>query len=714
MDSLLFASIPANGLNSGATRYFGPNGFWGTDYVSATEANIYELVASAGTFSNLKIYLQTAPGSGKSWTFTVRKNGVDTALTLSIADTATSGTDTTHSFTVAAGDKISIKAVPSGTPEVNTTVGCVMRYTGDTSKESLFMAVNGLNSELDTSTLYIPVSGSAVFPNATETNRSQIISAPGTISKLFVEIKTASVATRDRTFTLMLNGVATALTCVITGGNTTANDTTHSVNVVAGDLVSLRCESTILTTATIGYYGCAFTATTDGQFNIISVANAPDVSSTNVQLFFSTLSNDWGASEGGRINGDTLSINNWYFKVGTAPSSGKSWTFTLVVAGSDSACVVTIANAATTGNDTTHTVSITAGNIISLKSVPSGTPTGAVTTKWGFTGTIVQNLDVSVSDAVTVSESITIDDMLNPSVSDAVTVTESINLDLIREINVLDAVFADDLRYNMITNPSFEVNTSGWSAYQNGGTFATTIVRDTSMAQFGTASLNITATGSGNFFGTSMSVSGLIIGANYTLSVYAKSNGAGGEVLNFLVGNFTSTGLLLTTGWVQYSLTFRATSTSHTIFIRTSTVGTNWNIDGVMIEHGTLASPGTYFDGSISPAAWTGSAHASTSILNEFAENTYVEIMLDVAVSDSITVTEFNSFFFNEYNVSVIDAVTISESVSISISARRDGSVVKMRSNQQAYPITLDLQPIIKLDSNQQKYPLPMDTTDIL
>ena len=47
----------------------------------------------------------------------VRKNGVDQSLTCTISGaSATSASDTSHSFTVAAGDEIEIKIVPTSTP----------------------------------------------------------------------------------------------------------------------------------------------------------------------------------------------------------------------------------------------------------------------------------------------------------------------------------------------------------------------------------------------------------------------------------------------------------------------------------------------------------------------------------------------------------------------------------------------------------------------
>jgi len=58
------------------------------------------------------------------------------------------------------------------------------------------------------------------------------------IKNMYCQVSSASAGTRI--YYLMLNGVATALTCQSTGGATQASDTTNIVTVVAGDRVCIR------------------------------------------------------------------------------------------------------------------------------------------------------------------------------------------------------------------------------------------------------------------------------------------------------------------------------------------------------------------------------------------------------------------------------------------------------------------------------------------
>lgn len=91
----------------------------GVSAASSTEANVVIVVPSTATASDFYCYASAAPGttsSGKQWALTVRINGVDTAITATIFETSQSASDTAHTALVTAGDRITVKVVPSGTP----------------------------------------------------------------------------------------------------------------------------------------------------------------------------------------------------------------------------------------------------------------------------------------------------------------------------------------------------------------------------------------------------------------------------------------------------------------------------------------------------------------------------------------------------------------------------------------------------------------------
>lgn len=94
-----------------AARYLAP----GVGLLSASSTEIQLPVPRPGTMRNLRINCIAGVGPGNV-TVTVRKNGVATTLTVTMLNTATSGSDTTHSFTVAAGDLISVQVTKDTLP----------------------------------------------------------------------------------------------------------------------------------------------------------------------------------------------------------------------------------------------------------------------------------------------------------------------------------------------------------------------------------------------------------------------------------------------------------------------------------------------------------------------------------------------------------------------------------------------------------------------
>lgn len=190
------------------------------------------------------------------------------------------------------------------------------------------------------------------------------------------------------------------------------------------------------------------------------------------------------------------------------------------------------------------------------------------------------------------------------------------------------------VRTNLVTNPSFETGTTGYtnsaSAYStlsnpvSGGLFGSRYMRSTTnaakAAQYGFgATFNITLTG----------------GKTYVISYY----GRGSEGVEFIapwiqIGSNYDYGALLTApaanGWTQYGVKFTAPGSGpqpatitingyYSIAAGSDTpIGSTADFDGLMVEEATKLAP--YFDGSTAATTgfayqWTGTAHASTSTL---------------------------------------------------------------------------------------------------
>ena len=78
------------------------------------EARTQQALPLNGVVSDL--YVRVDPSPTGEYAFTVRKNGVDTAVTCTVAGATTGCSDQSNSVAFDSGDLITLKATPSGSP----------------------------------------------------------------------------------------------------------------------------------------------------------------------------------------------------------------------------------------------------------------------------------------------------------------------------------------------------------------------------------------------------------------------------------------------------------------------------------------------------------------------------------------------------------------------------------------------------------------------
>ena len=229
----------------------------------------------------------------------------------------------------------------------------------------------------------------------------------------------------------------------------------------------------------------------------------------------------------------------------------------------------------------------------------------------------------------------------------------NVNLSDSVEVTIDSALYGEPTRTNLIPNPSFEVDTTGWLASSG------SLARVTTDALYGTASAQITFTNptagqglSNNTGSNRMPITG---GQTYTASAYIKvpagnpavtldadifywdAVGAGGNVVNSIDGsNFT---ISSTDGWVRISATGTAAANATHATVRfgygINQTGTFvYLLDGAMLEQSSIL--GDYFDGSTTiplGTAWTGTPNASTSTLTGIQQPIFTGIISDIDIS---------------------------------------------------------------------------------
>lgn len=234
-------------LNSSAviatTRYHLPQG---NSSQGNPTSGVYTVpVPTAGTFSKLYVKLSASPGAAPdAYSFTPRKNTVDTALTCTITDPATTGNDIVNSFSVVAGDLVDIKIAPLNAPAAAPTCAIGMVFTPTTAGESVVMG-GGLSDPSVAATNYNILQGAnPLFPwTATEANTYQLTQL-SVISKLYVKLYTPpdnGAGVQSFTFDIREGGADTGLTVTISEAATTGNDVVNTYTSANGTLISMKC-----------------------------------------------------------------------------------------------------------------------------------------------------------------------------------------------------------------------------------------------------------------------------------------------------------------------------------------------------------------------------------------------------------------------------------------------------------------------------------------
>jgi hypothetical protein len=376
MTSVLFGGDNSSPSTS-ATSWNRINATYPSSWSTSSDTVRATPVGGAFTLTNFYIQIDVAPTTGNSFTFTVVKNGTATAMQVVISDLATSGTDTTNSVSVVAGDTLSLQCTPSGAAPVTSTA---QSWNFVVTAPSLTAPLlSSLASASTTVTNYASLTAGHVSSSgwsATETDSQIIVPTAGTINNLYVKLSNTPGSTKSFQFTLVQNGSTTTLDATVSGTGTTASDTTHSVSVAAGDTLTMRSVPTNTpNTPTSIAFGMVFTPTNPGEsFFGFGSSVAPSALATAYEQVLGLGNIAWTAAESGRILvPGPCTLKKVYVKLGTAPGGIATRTFALRKAGATSGLTVTISGASTTGN-TAADVTYAQGDTIAYISTVSGSP----------------------------------------------------------------------------------------------------------------------------------------------------------------------------------------------------------------------------------------------------------------------------------------------------------------------------------------------------
>jgi len=393
-------SNSGSGLQTGTVANQWMPGWGGTDLapsVSAlggTAGQRRTIIPCDGVLSNLYISLDTAGGSSRAWTFVVTKNNVDTTLTCTVTDPATTGSDLTHSVSVVAGDLIEIRVVASNTGINATNLAYSMQFSAGVASQCLTGSASHLQGPATGATNYIGLwnatSGQAVadfqWAAAQDVTHENISPLAGTITSLYIKIITAPGAAKQWVFSIVKNGAEEVSSRVTIAGTTatTGSVTGLSIAIVAGDTLSLMAVPTGTPTSTGGLcWGVAFTSTTDGESPMCGSVRNAGFNAANTEYFVPMGNHAFSNTEARYqdLAPIALTVRALRWSVTAAPTAGKSYTLISRNAGGNGNLSSVIADAATTGSDLVNNDSVALAALFNYALTSQNTPAGT-TMRW--------------------------------------------------------------------------------------------------------------------------------------------------------------------------------------------------------------------------------------------------------------------------------------------------------------------------------------------
>jgi hypothetical protein len=257
----------SSGLSLTATSYLALQAGMGR----ATE-DFDAVIPTDGTISNLLYRTLSNPGAGKSWTVTLVKNGVDTALTATMTGAPQTAEDVTNVITVVAGDRVHWKIVPANTPAGTGIIKIGAVFTPDVAGESIG-TVSLVNLTNTNNNAYSPPQAFNSASTSESTRYGVMPSDDYIVTKLRGYLSVAPGGAATRPFVLRKSSAFTALTFTISGANTTGDDTDAGIAYAKGNSITLLIQGTGTPAAAFGAVSCVFYAppTLDGEVVNVNV-----------------------------------------------------------------------------------------------------------------------------------------------------------------------------------------------------------------------------------------------------------------------------------------------------------------------------------------------------------------------------------------------------------------------------------------------------------
>jgi len=631
-------------------------------------------VAVGGTLSTFQVSIDTAPGAGASITFTIRKNAVDTAVSVTISDTDTTGEYTGAGVVFTAGDRIVVKSTQTNSPALPTYQRWSLLYEGDTPKMSSIMGGTG-NGVGTSGTTYQPASGG--YTTSTITWRRSLVAINGTIKSFYFSMIGYADAGVTYDISINKNGSVEASSTLTFGssGSLDQSVTGLNIDIAPGDLLAIQfvITGTVTNNRAPNGWAIGVEADVEGESNVCGMGY--NNSGTTTQYWLPTnqsgIAGSTTENQRQNIGGSSILVeySDLIVYIATAISAGQSRTTKLFKNGSAANQSVTLADANGTGSDSVNTDLFSGFDTMSFETSASGSPAAGVT-MWAMKQIEkVYDLDIDVSDSIYINEG-------------PLDGTETVLIDGNSSYGYYFSMYGGNTYAYLgesfyLPTTTYKLTSAGFHIYGSGSPTGNCYSALYEMeGEFGVSGKpsgsplaisdpydvsTIPATYSARYF----TFSGenqvtLNAGKYYVIVLYYT----GGDASNYLRVTYHNT---------DPHIGNRSYSSNGTTFFGASTNDLAFYVYGIQTFPSVLPDPEISIVDNINISENINSVGGDLGDIIVYdniisSENYTVQVLTDiyeyyVVIVETLNVTDYSDIFFLNYNISTSDNITITESI---------------------------------------------------
>jgi hypothetical protein len=345
---------------------------------SSSENNVESVLPAKALFSQFKMVLATAPGASVTRTEALRYNGGASSLAFTIADPATSGSDTTHTAITypdnTTNKTISIASSANATPTASLAK---WRLLQTAPNQHLYSTTNAATSA--SAVRYVGIQDAGI--GTTAASVAQIFPDTGKLVS-FTACLSVSAGAGSYTVTLYKgtfgSETATSISFTLTGTSPQLfSPYETSIDVAPNDSLYWQITPNNTPTVAVIELSMEYASSTAGNYVLLGGNGGANVSNTATSFNNWYGNAAWNATEANvQALGYATTLKALYARLNTDTGAAKTRTCTFRINGADTAGTVTFNNTGTTKN-WTGSVSIATDDNICVSTVPTGTPTAA-------------------------------------------------------------------------------------------------------------------------------------------------------------------------------------------------------------------------------------------------------------------------------------------------------------------------------------------------